>query len=44
MQGLNATTGQSLAGLDHLRQSIADILTTPTPACAAAHPACAEAG
>ena len=29
MNGLNAHTGQPLAGLDHLRQSIADILSTP---------------
>lgn len=28
MQGLNATTGQPLSGLDHLRQSLRDILTT----------------
>ncbi|MES9873156.1 MAG: GPW/gp25 family protein [Candidatus Sedimenticola sp. 6PFRAG7] len=26
---MNAQTGQSLSGLDHLRQSITDILTTP---------------
>ena len=29
MQGVNAQTGQPLGGLDHLRQSITDILTTP---------------
>ena len=29
MLGINAHTGQSLSGLDHLRQSIADILSTP---------------
>jgi len=29
MNGFNAHTGQPLAGLDHLRQSIADILSTP---------------
>ena len=29
MNGFNAHTGQHLAGLDHLRQSIADILSTP---------------
>ena len=29
MLGMNAHTGQSLSGLDHLRQSIADILSTP---------------
>jgi phage baseplate assembly protein W len=29
MLGINAHTGKSLAGLDHLRQSIADILSTP---------------
>jgi len=28
MLGINAQTGQPLAGLDHLRQSIRDILTT----------------
>lgn len=28
MLGLNAQTGQPLAGIDHLRQSIRDILTT----------------
>lgn len=29
MQGLSATTGQLIAGTDHLSQSIRDILTTP---------------
>ena len=29
MLGINAHTGQPLSGLDHLRQSIADILSTP---------------
>jgi phage baseplate assembly protein W len=29
MQGINATTGKPLADIDHLRQSIRDILTTP---------------
>ena len=29
MNGINATTGKLLSGLDHLRQSIADILSTP---------------
>lgn len=29
MIGTDATTGKSLAGIDHLRQSIRDILTTP---------------
>ena len=29
MIGTDATTGKHLAGLDHLRQSIRDILTTP---------------
>ncbi len=29
MRGTDAATGKPLAGLDHLRQSIADILTTP---------------
>ena len=28
MLGINAYTGESLSGLDHLRQSIADILAT----------------
>ena len=29
MDGINASTGKRLGGLDHLRQSIRDILTTP---------------
>jgi len=29
MPGMNRSTGQSLDGLEHIRQSIADILTTP---------------
>ncbi len=29
MIGMNATTGHAMSGLDHLRQSIKDILTTP---------------
>ncbi len=29
MDGIQATTGKALGGLDHLRQSIRDILTTP---------------
>jgi phage baseplate assembly protein W len=29
MIGMNAKTGTALGGLDHLRQSITDILTTP---------------
>jgi phage baseplate assembly protein W len=29
MNGTNALTGQILSGIDHLRQSITDILTTP---------------
>ncbi len=29
MYGTDNTTGQYLAGTDHLRQSVADILTTP---------------
>lgn len=29
MNGTNASTGKQLAGLDHLRQSVRDILTTP---------------
>ena len=28
MNGINAHTGQALSGIDHLRQSIRDILTT----------------
>ncbi len=27
--GMNAATGRNLTGLDHLHQSIADILSTP---------------
>ncbi len=27
--GMNATTGRTISGKSHLRQSIADILTTP---------------
>ena len=29
MSGMNASTGASLSGLAHLRQSVRDILTTP---------------
>ncbi|KKO65363.1 25-like lysozyme [Janthinobacterium sp. KBS0711] len=29
MMGMHAATGRSLTGLGHLRQSVADILTTP---------------
>lgn len=29
MDGINASTGKRLGGLEHLRQSIRDILTTP---------------
>ena len=29
MTGMQRTTGKPLGGIDHLRQSIADILTTP---------------
>ena len=29
MYGISATTGRKLGGIDHLRQSIWDILTTP---------------
>lgn len=29
MSGMNATTGRQLGDLDHIRQSIRDILTTP---------------
>jgi len=29
MDGTNAQTGKMLSGMDHLRQSITDILTTP---------------
>jgi len=30
MMGMHAATGRSLTGLGHLRQSVTDILTTPT--------------
>lgn len=29
MQGMNRDTGQPLSGIDHIRQSVTDILTTP---------------
>lgn len=29
MRGMNRNTGRSLTGIEHLRQSISDILTTP---------------
>lgn len=29
MDGINATTGKRLGGIEHLRQSLRDILTTP---------------
>ncbi|MNM57510.1 Lysozyme [compost metagenome] len=29
MMGMHAATGRSLTGLAHLRQSVADIITTP---------------
>lgn len=29
MDGMNAQTGRTLSGIDHLRQSLLDILTTP---------------
>lgn len=29
MNGINSSTGKSLSGVEHLRQSIRDILTTP---------------
>lgn len=29
MPGMNAQTGQRLDGIDHIRQSVADIITTP---------------
>ncbi|EDW4531655.1 baseplate assembly protein [Salmonella enterica subsp. enterica] len=29
MQGMNRSTGEVLAGIDHISQSIVDILTTP---------------
>lgn len=29
MAGMNVTTGQRLEGIDHIRQSVADIITTP---------------
>lgn len=29
MAGMNITTGKRLEGIDHIRQSVADIITTP---------------
>ncbi|WNO10437.1 GPW/gp25 family protein [Teredinibacter sp. KSP-S5-2] len=29
MQGIDSNTGKAISGIDHLRQSIRDILTTP---------------
>ncbi|MEL7966900.1 GPW/gp25 family protein [Vreelandella neptunia] len=29
MAGMNVTTGKHLEGIDHIRQSVADIITTP---------------
>lgn len=29
MLGMNATTGRAISGLDHIQQSLANILTTP---------------
>lgn len=29
MAGMNATTGKELDGIEHIRQSVSDILTTP---------------
>ncbi len=29
MRGMNANTGKELEGIEHLKQSIIDILTTP---------------
>lgn len=29
MIGMNATTGQAIGGIEHIRQSLRDILTTP---------------
>ncbi|GHE20112.1 GPW/gp25 family protein [Halomonas urumqiensis] len=29
MTGMNATTGRQLAGIEHIQQSVRDILTTP---------------
>lgn len=29
MIGMNRTTGKALSGIDHLRQRVADVLTTP---------------
>ena len=29
MNGVNANTGKALSGIDHLKQSVRDILTTP---------------
>ncbi|KWC22753.1 baseplate assembly protein [Burkholderia ubonensis] len=33
MKGMNATTGRSIAGLDHLYQSIGKIVSTPLASC-----------
>lgn len=30
MKGMNASSGRAISDLDHLRQSVQDILTTPT--------------
>lgn len=30
MHGMNSATGKVIGGIDHLRQSVRDILTTPT--------------
>lgn len=29
MSGMNVSTGKAISGMDHIKQSIADILTTP---------------
>lgn len=29
MRGINSSTGKALSGIEHLRQSVVDILTTP---------------
>jgi len=29
MTGMNVATGESISGMDHIKQSVADILTTP---------------
>lgn len=38
MKGMNATTGRSIADLDHLYQSIGKILSTPLASCVQRRP------